>query len=42
MLNNISSIAFKINQTVLDYINNEGSKHNLLRDPYAKHRFEDL
>ena len=42
MINNISSIAFKINQPLLDYIYNEGSKHNLLIDPYAKHKFEDL
>ena len=42
LVNNISNIPFKINQDLLDYINNEGIKHNLLIDPYAKHKFEDL
>lgn len=42
MVNNISSTPFKINQDLLDYICNEGLKHNLLIDPYAKHKFSDL
>jgi DNA-directed RNA polymerase len=42
MVNNISRIPFKINKTLLDYINNEGNKHNLLMDPDARHKFEDL
>ena len=42
MVNNISRIPFKINQPLLDYINNEVTKHNLLIDPYVKHKFDDL
>ena len=42
MVNKISSTPFKINQPLLDYINSEGAKHNLLIDPYTKHKFEDL
>lgn len=42
MVNKISSTPFKINQPLLDYINSEGAKHNLLIDPYIKHKFEDL
>lgn len=42
LVNNISSTPFKINQDLLDYICNEGLKHNLLIDPYAKHKYSDL
>lgn len=42
MVNNISKTPFKINKTLLDYINNEGNKHNLLMDPDVRHQFEDL
>ena len=42
MVNNISKTPFKINKNLLDYIYNEGSKHNLLIDPEVRHEFEDL
>lgn len=42
MVNNISKTPFKINKTLLDYINNEGLKHNLLMDSEVTHKFEDL
>lgn len=42
MVNNISRTPFKINQTLLDYINNEGMKHDLLIDPDVTHKFEYL
>ena len=42
LVNNISSTPFNINQHLLDYICNEGVKHNLLIDPYTKHKFADL
>ena len=42
LVNNISSTPFKINKDLLDYICTKGFKHNLLIDPYAKHKFSDL
>lgn len=42
MVNNFSKTPFKINKTLLDYINNEGLKHNLLMDSEVTHKFEDL
>ena len=42
MVNSISNNPFKINSTLLDYIHGDGTKHNLLIDPQAKHKFADL
>lgn len=42
MVNNITGTPFKINQTLLDYITGEGTKHNLLIDVTIKHKFADL
>lgn len=42
MVNNISNIPFKINTDLLNYITGEGEKHNLLLNPYTKHKFSDL
>lgn len=42
MVNNVTSVAFKINKLLLDYLNNEGVIQNLLMDPYAIHKFEEL
>ena len=42
LVNNISSIPFKINTDLLDYIKGKGAKHDLLIDPYTKHKFEDI
>lgn len=42
MINNISKTPYKINIPLLDYINNEGAKHNFLIDPRVKHKFADL
>lgn len=42
MVNNISKTPFKINQFLLDYINNKGLKHNLLIDCNAKHKYDDM
>lgn len=42
LVNKISSTPFKINQELLDYINTNWVKHDLLLDPYAKHKFHDL
>lgn len=36
MVNNISRTPFKINHTLLHYINNQGIKHDLLIDPDVK------
>lgn len=42
LVNKLSSTPFKINKSFLDYISNEGSKHNLLIDPEVKHKFADI
>lgn len=42
MINNISSTPFKINTKLLDYLNGEGSKHNLLIDSGVSHKYEHL
>ena len=42
MVNSISSTFFLINTTLLDYINGDGVKHNLLVDPHLIHKFSDL
>ena len=42
MVNKISATPFKINESLLDYLINEGTKHNLLIDLEVKHKFEDL
>lgn len=42
MVNNISNTPFRINLDLLNYINTESEKHNLLIIPYAKHKFADV
>ena len=42
MVNKLASTPFKINQTLLDYITGEESKHNLLTDVYTEHKFANL
>lgn len=42
MVNKLARTPFKINQTLLDYIAGEGSKHNLLIDVYTEHKFANL
>lgn len=41
MKNKLASTRFKLNQTLLDYITGEGSKHNLLIDVDTEHKFAD-
>lgn len=41
MENKLASTPFKLNQTLLDYITGEGSKHNLLIDVDTEHKFAD-
>lgn len=37
MVNNISSSSFKIKTELLDYLNGDGIKHNMLIDPGVSH-----
>jgi DNA-directed RNA polymerase len=42
LVNTISSTPFKINKDLLNYINYNGIKQNLIVDPNTKHPYEEL
>ena len=42
MINNISNTPFKINNTLMNFILNNGDKYNLLIDPFIEHKFSGL
>ena len=42
MVNKLSATPFKINKPLLDFINNNWEKYDLLLDPNAKHKYHDL
>ena len=42
MVNAISSTPFRLNKDLLNYLNYNGVKQNLITDPSTKHPFEEL